>query len=209
MKTAVVMERKLCGKVVRQNHKTRMFNANDLHLVGNDLRKQAGLTQKQAASYFNLDSTKELINQICIIENLSSDDVKKSTRGKYGGTWVHPILFADMAMWYSPELKVKILKWVMDGLLDVRDNSGDSYKKMASALKQSFTKEFTPLKMAEVANTIAAECRVGNGSGRWEKASQVQLDKRDSIQSAVALIADMCPNIGTAVSKAIIKTKHV
>lgn len=206
MKTAVVMERQLCGKPVRQNHKTRMFSANDLHVIGNQLRKQAGLTEKQASSFFMLDSTKELINQICIIENLSADEVKKSAKGRYGGTWVHPILFADMAMWYSPELKVKILKWVMDGLLDVRDNSGDSYKKMASALKQSFPGEFSPLKMAEVANTIAAECRVGNGSERWQKASEEQLSKRDRIQDAVSLIADMCPNIGTAINKAIHKT---
>lgn len=207
MKTAVIMERQLCGKVVKQNHKTRMFNANDLHAVGNQIRKQSGLKPKQAAAYFNLESTKELINQICIIENISDVEVKKATRGKAGGTWVHPILFADMAMWYSPELKVKILKWVMDGLLDVRDNSGDSYKKMASALKQSFPGEFSPLKMAEVANTIAAECRVGNGSERWQKAAEDQLALRDKIQDAVSLIADMCPNIGTAVSKAISKVK--
>lgn len=207
MKTAVVMERQLCGRSVRQNHKSRMFNANDLHVVGNELREQAGLPKKQAAAYFNLESTKELINQICIVENLTSDDVKKSTRGKFGGTWVHPILFADMAMWYSPELKVKILKWVMDGLLDVRDNSGDGYKKMSSALSKAFPKEFCPLKIAEVANTIAAECRVGNGSDRWNKASESQLAKRDRIQEAVTLIADMCPNIGTAVNKAIHKCK--
>jgi len=207
MKTAVVMERQLCGRPVRQNHKTRMFNANDLHLVGNEIRKQSGLPKKQAASYFNLESTRELINQICIVENLSSDDVKKSTRGKYGGTWVHPILFADMAMWYSPELKVKILKWVMDGLLDIRDNSGDGYKKMSSALSKAFPKEFCPLKIAEVANTIASECRVGNGPDRWNKAREDQLARRDKIQEAVTLIADMCPNIGTAVSKAIQKCK--
>lgn len=209
MKTAVVMERQLCGKPVRQNHKTGMLSANDLHIVGNMMRKQEGLTEKQASSFFMLDSTKELINKICIVENLSAEEVKKSAKGRYGGTWLHPILFADMAMWYSPEFKVRVLKWVMDGLLDVRDSSGDSYKKMASALKQSFPDEFSPLKMAEVANTIAAECRVGNGKDRWQKATESQLSQRDRIQDAVSLIADMCPNIGTAVNKAIQKTTTI
>lgn len=208
MKTAVIMERDLVGGVVRQNHKTGMLNANDLHTIGNLLRKQSGLTEKQMAAYFNLDSTEELINEICLVENLSSDEVKQSKRGKMGGTWVHPVLFVDMAMWYSPQLKVKILKWVMDGLLDARDNSGESYKRMASALKQNFPDEFTPLKMAEVARTIAAECRVGIDQDKWQKASEKQLIQRDAIQDAVTMIADLCPNIGTTIQKAINKARN-
>lgn len=209
MKTAVIMERQLLGGVIRQNHKTGMLNANDLHKVGNMLRAQSELTEKQMASYFNLDSTNELIKEICLVENIGVDDVKVSKKGKSGGTWVNPVLFVDMAMWYSPQLKVRILKWVIDGLLDARDNSGESYKRMASTMNRCFSKEFSPIKMAEVARTIAAECKVGLAKDKWQKATEAQLVRRDKIQDAITLIADLCPNMGTAVNKAIYKAREL
>jgi len=208
MKTAVIMERDLMGFVVRQNHKSGMLNANDLHKVGNSTRKRHGLSEKQMGAYFNLDSTTDLINEICLVENIGISDVKKSTKGKYGGTWVNPIVFVDMAMWYSPQLKVRILQWVIDGLLDARDNSGESFKKMNGALMGSFIDEYSPLRAAEVAKTIAAECKVGNDKDKWQKATEEQLKKRDKIQEAIVMIADLCPNIGTAVNMAIKKVNN-
>lgn len=200
------MKRSLIGYEVRQNHKTEMLNANDLHKAGNAIRKLSGMSQKQIGSYFDLGSTTELIKELCIIDGLKLDDVKKSSRGKGGGTWIHPILFIDMAMWYSPELKVRVLKWVQDGLLMARDNSGDSYKLMSSSLNRQFPEEMSkPVSYISVANQIAAACRVGTAKDKWEKASEAQLRKRDKIQETVAMIADLCPNVGTAVSKAIKK----
>lgn len=208
MKTAVVMERKLFGGVIRQNHKTGMLNANDLHKVGNAMRKNAELSPKQMGAYFMTDSADDLIKEICLVENVGVEDVKVSKKGKFGGTWVSPVLFVDMAMWYSPQLKVQIIKWVIDGLLDARDNSGESYKRMASALKQNFSSEFSPIKMIEVANTIAAECKVGIGKDKWQKASESQLKKREKIQDTITMIADLCPNIGASLNKAINKVNQ-
>lgn len=207
MKTAKIMKRSLMGYEIRQNHKTEMLNANDLHKAGNALRKSAGVTVKQMASYFNLDSTQELLKEVCIVDGLRIEEVKKSTRGKAGGTWVHPIVFIDMAMWYSPELKVRILKWVQDGLLMARDSSGESFKEMASALNKAFPNEMkNPIRYREVSNMIAMACKVGESKDRWEKASEQQLKKRDKIQSNVSLIADLCANVGTCLSKAIAKS---
>lgn len=202
------MERNLLGGVVRQNHKSGMLNANDLHKIGNDLRDRTKLSEKQMAAYFNLDSTSELINEICLVENIGTDDVKASKKGKYGGTWINPILFVDMAMWYSPQLKVKIIQWVIDGLLDARDDSGNSFKQMNGVLKDQFPSEFCALKAQEAAKTIAAECRVGSGPDKWQKASEDQLKTRAKIQEAVIIIADLCPNMGTAINKAITKVRN-
>ncbi|MCP4322636.1 MAG: KilA-N domain-containing protein [Alteromonadales bacterium] len=208
MKTAVIMERKLFSGVVRQNHKTGMLNANDLHKIGNAMRKGAELSPKQMGAYFMTDSADELIREICLVENIGIDEVKTSKKGKFGGTWVSPVLFVDMAMWYSPQLKVQIIKWVIDGLLDARDNSGESYKRMASALKQNFSNEFSPIKMIEVANTIAAECKVGIGKDKWQTATEKQLKKRERIQDTVSIISDLCPNIGVALNKSINKVNR-
>ena len=172
MKTSKIMQRKLMGYEVRQNHKTEMLNANDLHKAGNGVREINGMTKKQMAAYFNLDSTNELIKEICVVDGIRLDEVKKSTRGKMGGTWVHPILFIDMAMWYSPELKVRILKWVQDGLLMARDSSGNSFKEMNSALTRAFPDEMdNPLRYREAQALDRASCPIhrfnGGGAHSW------------------------------------------
>jgi len=206
MKTSVIMNRDLMGLSVRQDSQTQLFNANDMLKVGNSHRKTEGLSQKQLASFFDLDSTSELINAICIEENISIEKVKKSKRGKNGGTWVHPILFVDMAMWYSPVLKVKILGWVIDGLLSARNESGDSFKGMCSTLNRQFESEFNnPLAYSKIANQISNACKVGTQKNKWQKASESQLKLRDKIQENVCLLADMSPNVGTCINKSISK----
>jgi len=206
MKTSVVMHRELLGMTVRQDSKTEMFNANDMHKIGNEHRKTNGMTEKQLASYFDLDSTTELLNAICLEDNLKLDDVKHSKRGKNGGTWVHPVLFVDMAMWYSPKLKAKIIKWVIDGLLSARNESGESFKEMNKHLTKNFPKEFeNPMSYMQAANQVANACKVGTGKDKWQKANEKQLKLRDKIQENVCLLADVTPNAGTCINKSISK----
>lgn len=206
MKTSVIMKRDLLGLNVRQDSKTEMFNANDMHKIGNEHRKINGMTKKQLASYFDLDSTTELVNAICLEDNLRIDDVKRSKRGKNGGTWVHPVLFVDMAMWYSPKLKAKIIKWVIDGLLSARNESGNSFKQMNHHLNKNFPKEFeSPISYMQAANQVANACKVGTGKEKWQKASEKQLKLRGKIQENVCILADVTPNAGTCINKAISK----
>lgn len=208
MKTSVIMERKIMGMVVRQNSKSKMFNANDFHKIANEHRKIEGLPPKQLAQYFELDGTKELMKEVCLSELLKLDDVKKSSRGKYGGTWVHPVVFVDLAMWYSPKLKVRIINWVLDGLMEMRDESGDSFKRMNSTLAKTFPGEFAnPIGYIKVSNAIAEACKVGDEKNKWQKASKEQLEFRDSIQRNIELIADLCPNVGECLTKAISKAR--
>jgi len=47
------------------------------------------------------------------------------SRGKNGGTWMHPILFIDFAMWINPKFKVKVLKFLHDKLIKHRIDTGD------------------------------------------------------------------------------------
>ena len=210
MKTAQIMEREIMGMSIRQNHKTKMFNANDLHRLGNEHRKIKNLKPKQLAQFFNLDSTSELIKEICLVEVIRLTDDKKSARGKDGGTWIHPILFVELAMWYSPNLKVNVIKWVIDGLLEARDNSGESYKRMTAALFNCFTDEFNePISYSKVARSIAAACGVGTDADKWQKATESQLELRDRIHSNIFLLADMCDNAGDCLSKAIAKAKSM
>lgn len=208
MKTAVTMKRELLGVVIRQDSKTGMMNANDLHSAGNLLRKQKGLPEKQMQSFFVLDSTSELIDEIMMSEGLSIDGIKKAKRGKDGGTWLHPILFVDMAMWYSPELKVKIIKWVIDGLIMRRNESGDSFKAAMAALSDHFPMFFDKTaNYSKIANAISAACGVGTDEDKWQRATEQQLMLRDKIQENIVLLADVCQSVPECVNKAIEKAK--
>ena len=200
------MKRELMGIEVRQNHKTKMFNANDLHKVGNEHRQILGLPKKLLAQYFTIDPTQELIKELCLTEVIPLDQAKLATKGRDGGTWVHPVILVDLAMWYSPKLKVKILKWVIDGLMEARDESGESFKRMNSTLSRAYPTEFSnPLAFIRAAKAIAYACKVTEGSDKWQKATEKQLKLRDKIQSNIELIADLCPNAGECINKSIQK----
>lgn len=210
MKTPVIMEREIMGVVVRQNHKTKMFNANDLHKLACQHRKVEGLPARQIGQYFDLDSTQELIKEVCLAEVIRFEDAKKAARGKNGGTWIHPVIFIDMAMWYSPKLKVRIINWVLDGLMEIRDESGESFKRMNKTLSRIFPNEFeNPLSFIKVSKVIAEACNVSEGPDKWQKATKKQLELRDNIQKNIELIADLCPNAGECLNKSIGKAKRM
>ena len=54
--------------------------------------------------------------------------------------WMHPYLFIDFAMWINPTFKVKVIKFVYDQLIEYRNDAGNTYKEMASAICKITTK---------------------------------------------------------------------
>ena len=137
MKTSIVMFRPDGGVSVRQDTKTSFFNANDLLDIYNDNNDD----NKRIQSYLSNESTKRYLNELVYQANQNSKDssdlengVISTKRGKHGGTWMHPYLFIDFAMWLSPEFKVKVVRWVYDNLIKLRIDSGDGFKKVNDAL---------------------------------------------------------------------------
>jgi len=206
MKTQMIMQRELLGFTVRQNHKTGMFNANDLHSIGNNLREAKGRSEKQLSHYFGLPDTIALMEELCFLDNVEFNDIKKATRGKNGGTWVSPELFVDLAMWYSPELKARILKWVVDNLLFNRDDSGESFKLMNNAMNKHFSKECDdPRTYMRIALQISNACKVGAKKDKWQTANDEQLKLRSDIQKTASIIAEFCASSSDCISRAINK----
>ncbi len=137
MKTSITIFRPDNGVSVRQDTKTSFFNANDLLEMYN---KKEG-SSKAIDAYFRNDSTKRYVEALMQQEDLNTvnsgeleNAVVSTKRGKNGGTWMHPYLFIDFAMWLSPEFKVKVVKWVYDNLISLRIESGDSFKEVNQAL---------------------------------------------------------------------------
>jgi hypothetical protein len=104
MKTEVIMKREFFGDFIQQRSHSELFCATDLLRVENEKRKLQGKNPKFMQSYFDTQETKELINQIKWEFNIQDNQVKSVTKGRHGGTWMHPMLFVDFAMWLSVEI---------------------------------------------------------------------------------------------------------
>lgn len=131
MKTNQNLIRKMGEFDVIQRTSDGMFNATTLLKAWNEYSGQ----KKQMIHYSENASTNEFINALLSEENLKErNSVVLQSRGKSGGTWMHPLLFIDFAMWLNPTFKVKVLRFVYDQLIQYRNYAGDSYKEMTSAI---------------------------------------------------------------------------
>lgn len=186
MKTEVVMKRELFGCQICQKSQSEMFSATDLVAAGNKWRVANNLPFFNMAAFLQNKGTQEFIK---MLEN-KYGVVKINSRGKNGHTWVHPLLFIDIALAISPVLKIEVYEWLFDHLLRYRNESGDSYKKMSGALYQSWKNKTTfPKYIQDVAENIKHACGVKD----WQEANESILKKRDKIHEAIALLCDILP----------------
>jgi len=200
MKTAVVMERELFGMPVAQNSKTEYFSATDLVKAGNKFRIVNGLAQFNEKAWFKNKGTEEFIAEL----EGKYGKVKIPARGRGNHTWVHPLLFIDMALAISPTLKIEVYEWMFDNLIKFRNEGGDSYKKMCGALfVRASSKTNFPVYISDVAKKIKLACHVES----WEQATEQQLDTRKKLHNDIALLADVLNNNDQAVRLAITKLK--
>lgn len=135
MKTNQNMVRKMGDFNVTQRTKDGMFNATNLLRQWNEsILNTPNLGYlKKMDKFFDLKSTKEFITAI-EQNSKDGDSPYLKTRGKYGGTWMHPYLFIDFAMWLNPTFKLQVIKFVYDELIKHRNLAGDNYRELCSAI---------------------------------------------------------------------------
>lgn len=139
MITNQIMKRPLADFTVEQRTKDGYFCLTGLL---NSWNLKMG-TKKELKDYFDNKATQEFIKALADEENLhggKSPYVKSKARlDRGGGTWGHPLLFIDFAMWLNPTFKVKVLKFVSDQMLTYRNEAGDAYKQLSSAMSKICT----------------------------------------------------------------------
>jgi len=128
------MIRKMGQFKVHQRTSDAMFNATCLAKQWNESTGQ----RKDSGDFMRLKSTKEFINALESEESVTGFTVTIVQRGKNAGTWMHPLLFIDFAMWLNPTFKVKVLQFVHDQLIEFRHLAGDNYSKLTKAMKDHF-----------------------------------------------------------------------
>lgn len=139
---------------VKQRTKDGFFNATELLKQWN---RVSGM-KKEVTKFLDLGSTSELVKIIMEREDLHTQDstyVKsRASRGDNAGTWMHPVLFIDFAMWINPSFKYDVIKFVYDDMIRYRNLAGDSYKELASAISKIVSKTFIPKAMQKVGEAL-------------------------------------------------------
>ena len=151
MKTNQVMIRQMGDFQVEQRTKDGFFNATALLKQWNH---SSGM-QKQMIHYTDIEPTKEFLKALLEEENLKErQDVLIQSKGKNGGTWMHPLLFLDFAMWLNPRFKVKVLKFVQDEMIKFRNLAGDAYPEMCKAVHSIIPESIFREKIVALAKSL-------------------------------------------------------
>lgn len=192
MKTQVLMKRELFGIQINKQSKTEFFSATDLVKAGNKWRRLNNLNDFNLSQYLKSKSFVEFKNEI----EKKYDKSISIGRGRNSNTWVHPLLFIDIALAINPKLKIEVYEWLFDKLIKYRNDSGDSYKEMAAAIYIRFpNKRNFPEYIQKVANYIKEQLKVKN----WEEATEEQLKKRDLIHNSIRLLCNVLNDTNQAI----------
>lgn len=157
MKTNQEMIRPMGEFKVIQRTKDGFFCATELLKQWNvNTQKNGDLKKKDLDDYFLNKSTKELIETIIEREHLinSRNSAYLSSRGKNGGTWMHPVLFIDFAMWINPHFKYDVIKFVYDEMIKFRNLAGDAYPSMCRAVRSIMPEPIFREKVKDLAKSL-------------------------------------------------------
>lgn len=198
METQVIMKRELFGMAISQQSKSEFFSATDLSKAGNKWRRINNLSDFNLAQYLKSKSAIEFIDEL----KSKYGKVIIKGRGRNSNTWVHPLLFIDIALAINPKLKIEVYEWLFDNLIKYRNDSGDSYKQMAAAIFSRYPNKrgYTEY-LKRIANYIKSQLKVKD----WETATEEQLKKRDLIHNSIRLLCNVLNDTDQAVKLGVIE----
>lgn len=168
MKTNQEMVRKMGNFNVVQRTSDGYFNATYLLKQWNDNAKSKSVNSTDLKTR-DLDNFWKSTNLDLLMSEIAKNELgfksrnfgdlknalSKACRGKKnGGTWMHPILFVKFAMYLSPRFEYHVLKFVADEMIRYRNEAGDAYRELSSAVQKIVPKGFMPVSMKKVGEAL-------------------------------------------------------
>ena len=168
MKTNQEMIRPMGNFNVIQRTSDGYFNATQLLKQWNENAKSkpvnsTDLKERRLDAFWDSTNLDQLMSEIAENElNFNSQNfgdlknaLSKTCRGKKnGGTWMHPVLFIKFAMYLSPRFEYHVLKFVADEMIRYRNDAGDAYKQLSSAVMKIVPRDFMPTAMKKIAEAL-------------------------------------------------------
>lgn len=186
----VIMRRDFLGFEIQQMHDNKFFCLTDFVKALNVYYAQRGQKfSKNIPEFMRRPDTIELIKAIQDNEGIAQVYISK--KGKSGGTYAHPLLLIELAMYCDRDFKYKALQWVKDRLCDYRDSSGESYKTLSGVIDKALNlppKQKGGLALAITQTARAIKTHIGVTD--WNSATESQLQARDSIHRDLCLLLE-------------------
>ena len=166
MKTNQIMIRQMGEFTVSQRTIDGKFDCTSLLNQWNNSNKN---NTKKIGDYLRLKETREFVKALMeepefkdgnsrILKDVDYKYFPKSivivTRGKYGGTYMTPLMFLDFAMWLNPAFKVKVLKFVQDEMIKFRNLAGDAYPAMCRSVCTILPGDIFQRKIKDLAKSL-------------------------------------------------------
>lgn len=203
MKTNQVLERKMGEFKVYQRTSDGYFEGNSLLRQWNNV---LGNEQRKMETFLDSCKTKEFIEALIAeerenglgqncpkIDNQVFKKSKVKIEGKPGRpqlqVWMHPVFFIKYSMWINPRFEVKVIRFVYDQLIQYRNDAGDAYKEMATAICSIVDKSLIQDAMKKVAKGLnfvvygSHEPGIRNKIGDESKARELLELERDIAKS--------------------------
>lgn len=168
MKTNQEMVRYIDSFSVVQRTSDGYFDGTELLRQWNNVE---GNPRRQMSKFLESDNTSEFLKALAEDEShrakmlIGENQLLIKVKGrntKEGKTpdkvWMNPLLFIKFAMWINPSFEVKVLRFVYDEMIRYRNDAGDAYKELGSAVQKIVPKEFMPKAMQKVGEALNWVC---------------------------------------------------
>ena len=164
MKTNQEMVRYIDNFSVVQRTSDGYFDGSELLRQWNGVE---GNPRRRMSEFIDSPKVKEFLKALAVDESHRSKTdigenqllIKVNGRNtKQGKTpdkvWMNPLLFIKFAMWINPTFEVKVLRFVYDEMIRYRNDAGDAYKELSSAIMKIVPKDFMPKAMQKVGEAL-------------------------------------------------------
>lgn len=174
MKSNQEMVRRIEKFSVTQRTSDGFFDGSELLRQWNSVD---GNPKREMKKFLDSPSTQEFLTALAIDENERKSPIAKMRHGdnqqvkttdliimvkgrntKRGKTpdkvWMNPLLFIKFAMWINPTFEVKVLRFVYDEMIKYRNDAGDAYRDLSSAIGKIVPSDFMPKAMQKVAEAL-------------------------------------------------------
>ena len=192
------------------NWKDHMVRINEIHQAGNSIRASKGLTEKGLEHFFRSPDVNEFFlsvqrkvnaeNSITaesaelevadgIVTNRNELNLTiiNSKRGKYGGTWAHPLVALRLAAWLDPDLEVEIYsRFLENKIIERRVESSDAWNKLRYSYSSMVGDSFKWFHFVHIADAIGKKLECDD----WDTADEETLIKRTKIQDTLSFLMD-------------------
>ncbi len=177
----VLVERELCGEIVKQDVENDFFSLSDImNIICKDkINNKQSLHSFNFSNWLTSDNTKEFLAEL--EKEIGKPPYIKGAKNRSG--WAHPFFVVKILTHFIPNFEVQVYKWLTDYIVAniiIVNNTFDIM--LGTIYKYTSNKSKFHSDIKVLANMIKNKVACDD----WNNATKEQLEKRDYLQTSIA-----------------------